>query len=76
MISILIYKKTEKRRIRKKIRLLEDEKIAIEETIKKIQRKRFQSGEMSRGDYRIAIDKYQKRLIKIKKDILTYKQKQ
>ena len=77
IIAVLVYKKTEPRRIAKRIKSLEKEKSVIEGLIRKIQKKYFEEYTIPKSEYNISMSKYQQRLGKIKKDVrlLTDKKK-
>jgi hypothetical protein len=61
IVGIAIYKRTALKRLKKRIKSLEAEKISLNELIKDIQTKRFNTKEMSGIVYNIRLKKYETR---------------
>jgi uncharacterized protein YlxW (UPF0749 family) len=68
-ILVIFYKLTKPFRTRRKIKFLESEKEALENSIKKLQKKYFEDYKISKNDYEHFLHNYQKKLLETKKEI-------
>lgn len=71
VVLFFAYKKLEVSRTVGKLKSLEREKESIQNLIKETQKRYFKYKTISKDEYDIAMDKYEERLIRIKKDIPT-----
>ena len=75
IIGFLLSRRFEVAKTIDKIKHLEKEKQTIQNLMREAQQKYFEDGVMSKSEYDIARSRYQRRLIRIKKDIPTFQKK-